>query len=98
MSALLGARGEDAAWYRDERGGMHRSSNAVTSSPRAPTSDDCLHGRTVVHEVDGAGVFEQLRGQLPRFATIVGERQRVIDEIARMAAAQRHLPRPIEAV
>src|SRR5437867_3408207 len=51
-----------------------------------------------IHEIGGAGGFEQLGGQTARLAAILGERQHMIDQIARLAAAHRDVPWPVIVV
>src|SRR5688500_3731329 len=53
-------------------------------------------GFFVVDEVARARGIQQRWGQLPWLGQVVRQRDRLFDEIARMAAAQRNLPRPVK--
>ena len=58
-----------------------------------PPSRRLAHSRRVVHEVAGARGSQQLRRSAGAARQVLGQRERLVDQIARMAAAQRQMPR-----
>src|SRR5215471_608615 len=65
--------------------------------PRSEVPPRCalalrLDRRLFVDEVAVAGAVQQRRRQLTRLIEIFGERQRVLDQVARMTATQRNVP------
>ena len=55
-------------------------------------------GLRVVNEVAFADRFEEFSGQLLRLAEVLGHRERLLDQVARVTAAQRNAARAIEAI
>src|SRR3954471_3172637 len=84
---------------------MTMNSNTVSGMIDIHPSCDCpdvfislaLRDRTfaLVDEVAGAGRVEQLRGQVARFAEVLGKREALVDQIARMASARNDVARRI---
>src|SRR5262249_11577990 len=96
-----GSPGQRRAAIRGRRRapGGHRPPDYRVACPTRFTSSAASRIRrgnlTVVHEVARAGGIHQLRREPWRLAEEGRERERLIDEIARLAAAQRDPVRPI---
>src|SRR4030095_5765503 len=99
-TARFGLSGPTPAWSVDELSAgpeVRISSDTATARPATRVRIARLRSRSrvgrrglcFVHEVAGARPLEKLRRQSPRLSEVLGERKRLIDQVARLAAAQR---------